>query len=35
MTKHNKDTNKLKYTDVRKILINNRKNIYRNINKNR
>ena len=34
MTKHNKDTDKLKSPDIRKILINNTKIIYRN-NKNR
>ena len=33
MTKHNKDTDKLKSPDIRKILINNTKNIYKN-NKN-
>ena len=35
MTKHNKDTDKLKSLDIRKILINNTKIIYKNNNKNR
>ena len=34
MTKHNKDANKLKSPDIRKILINNTKIIYKNNNKN-
>ena len=34
MTKHNKDTDKIKSPDIRKILINNTKNIYKNNNKN-
>ena len=34
MTKHDKDTDKLKSTDIRKILINNTKIIYKNYNKN-
>ena len=33
MIKHNKDTDKLKYTDIRKILINYTNIIYKN-NKN-
>ena len=33
MTKHNKDTDKLKSPDIRKIIINNRKIIYKNNNK--
>ena len=32
---HNKDTDNLKFPDIRKILINNTKIIYKNINKNR
>ena len=35
MTKHNKDTDKLKSLDIIKILINNTKIIYENNNKNR
>ena len=35
MTKHNKDTDKLRSPDIRKILINNTKIIYKNNNKNR
>ena len=35
MAKHNKDTDKLTSTDIRKILINNTKIIYKNNNKNR
>ena len=35
MTKPNKDTNKPKSPDIRKILINNTKIIYKNKNKNR
>ena len=35
MTKLNKDTEKLKSPDIRKILINNTKIIYRNNNKTR
>ena len=35
MTKHNKDTDKLKSPDIRKILINNSKLMYKNYNKNR
>ena len=34
MTKHNKDTEKLKSPDIRKILINNAKIIYKSNNKN-
>ena len=34
MTKHNKDSNKLESSDIRKILINNTKIIYKNNNKN-
>ena len=34
MTKHNKDTDILKFPDIRKILINNTKIIHRNNNKN-
>ena len=34
MTKHNKDTDKLKSPDIRKILINNTKIIYKYNNKN-
>ena len=34
MTKHNKDTDKLKLPNIRKILINNTKTIYKNNNKN-
>ena len=33
MTKHNKDTDKLKSADVRRILINKTKIIYKNNNK--
>ena len=33
MSKHNKDTDTLKSPDIRKILINNTKIIYKNINK--
>ena len=35
MTKHNKDTEKLKSSDIRKILITNTKIIYKNNNKTR
>ena len=35
MTKHNKDTDKLKSPDTRKIRINNTKIIYENNNKKR
>ena len=35
MTKHNKDSDKLKSLDIRKILINNTKIIYKNNNKTR
>ena len=35
MTKHNKDTDKLKSPDIRKILINNIKIIHKKNNKNR
>ena len=34
MTKHNKDNDELKYPNIRKILINNTKIIYKNNNKN-
>ena len=34
MTKHNKDTDKLKYPDIRKILINNIKIMHKNNKKN-
>ena len=34
MTKHNIDTDKLKFSDIRKILVNNTKIIYKNNNKN-
>ena len=34
LTKHNKDTNKLKSFNIRKILINNTKIIYENNHKN-
>ena len=34
MTKHNKDTDKLKSFDIRKLLNNNTKIIYKNNNKN-
>ena len=34
MTKYKKDTEKLKFPYIRKILINNTKIIYRNNNKN-
>ena len=33
MTKHNKDTDKLESTDIRKVLINNSKIVYKNNNK--
>ena len=33
MIKHNKDTDKLKSPDIRKILINNTKIIYKNNNR--
>ena len=35
MTKHNKDTDKLKSPEIRKISINNTKIIYKNNNNNR
>ena len=35
MTKHNKDTDKLKSYDIRKILINNTKILFKINNKNR
>ena len=35
MTKHNKNTDKIKSPDTRKILIKNTKIIYKNNNKNR
>ena len=35
MTKYNKDTDKLKSPDIRMILINNIKSIYKNNNNNR
>ena len=35
MTKESKDTDKPKYLDIRKILINNTKITYKNKNKNR
>ena len=35
MTKHNKDTDQLKYPNIRKILINNTKIMYKYNNKNR
>ena len=35
MTKYNKDTEKLKSQNIRKILINNTKIIYKNNNENR
>ena len=34
MTKHNKDTDKLKSPDIRKILINNTNVLFKNNNKN-
>ena len=34
MTKHNKNTDKLKFLEIRKILINHTKMIYKTINKN-
>ena len=35
MTKHNKETDKLKSSDLRKILVNNTKIIFKNNNKTR